>query len=357
MAARKGIIKAPGERSLVERQQAAKELLDQAERDRQASVPANTQKAYQSDWVNLEAWCREWDREPLLGREPDAVERDRHEQTLLLYLSYMSKADYKPASIERALSGICFVHRQEKRPNPKTPLVRQQLRGIKNNKKRPPEQSAPILAADLMAMMKALHAEKLSVRDLRDRAALLTAWAGCLRRSELTGLRRRDVVFTKFKQADESMREGMLLTLIDTKTDKTGEVVVAVVAATHPLVCPVRAMREWLEVRDCAAQRDHVFSRSFRETVELSKPMPAWQLESVVQRWAQAAELKPENPAQRYTPHSLRAGPITQAGIDGMPDWKIMEHSRHETYAVFRKYIRTNKLGQDHPLAKIVWGK
>jgi integrase len=356
MAARKGIIKAAD--SLASRQHEAKALFEQVERDRKASVPENTRKAYQSDWTNFEAWCREWALKPLLSREPSQAERDRHEQTLILYLAHMSKANYRPRSIDRALSGICFAHRQEKRPNPKTPAVRQQLRGIRNSKKMKPEQSAPILAADLMAMMRALHADKqLSQRDLRDRAVLLTAWSGCLRRSEIAGLRKDDVHFTRFKQDDGSWREVMTLALARSKTDQTGEgVQVTVVAATNQLVCPVHAMREWLAIRG-GKKSDPVFSRSFRQDVALADAMPDWQLESIVRRWVKRAELKPENPAQRYTPHSLRAGPITQAGLDGMPDWKIMKHSRHASYVVFSSYIRTSQTGKNHPLANIDWDK
>jgi integrase len=60
-----------------------------------------------------------------------------------------------------------------------------------------------------------------------------------------------------------------------------------------------------------------------------------------VKRAAEAAGL-PQ--AEDYTGHSLRAGHITQASMEGAPDAAIQAQSRHESDRAFREYVRPQKL-------------
>lgn len=85
-----------------------------------------------------------------------------------------------------------------------------------------------------------LSAERL--RFMRDRAILLVSWGIAARRSEIMGprgLRAEDVVFTT---------NGATIRLRQSKTDQRGRgTTKALFAASDPVVCPVRALRAWLD--------------------------------------------------------------------------------------------------------------
>ena len=71
----------------------------------------------------------------------------------------------------------------------------------------------------------------------RDRALVLLGFAGAFRRSELVALRVADV--------DES-QAGLRVIVRHSKTDQEGEGA-TVAIARGAVVCPVKALREWLE--------------------------------------------------------------------------------------------------------------
>jgi hypothetical protein len=43
---------------------------------------------------------------------------------------------------------------------------------------------------------------------------------------------------------------------------------------------------------------------------------------------------------KRYAGHSLRAGLVTQAAINNVPEHRIMRQTRHKSSDMVRKYIR-----------------
>jgi integrase len=53
------------------------------------------------------------------------------------------------------------------------------------------------------------------------------------------------------------------------------------------------------------------------------------------------------------TPHGMRAGFITMAYRNGVPDEEIMGHTRHRSLPTMRGYIRRGKLGKDSPAGKL----
>ena len=51
--------------------------------------------------------------------------------------------------------------------------------------------------------------------------------------------------------------------------------------------------------------------------------------------------------------HSLRAGFVTTAYGNGVPDEEIMRHTRHKSLATMRSYVRRSKLSTASPAGKI----
>lgn len=57
--------------------------------------------------------------------------------------------------------------------------------------------------------------------------------------------------------------------------------------------------------------------------------------------------------AEPVSPHGLRAGFVTTAYRNGVPDEEIMGHTRHRSLTTMRSYVRRAKLSQGSPAGKL----
>ena len=57
--------------------------------------------------------------------------------------------------------------------------------------------------------------------------------------------------------------------------------------------------------------------------------------------------------SEPVSPHGLRAGFVTAAYRNGVPDEEIMGHSRHRSLTSMRTYVRRAKLGSAGPSGKV----
>ena len=57
--------------------------------------------------------------------------------------------------------------------------------------------------------------------------------------------------------------------------------------------------------------------------------------------------------AEPVNPHGLRAGFVTTAYRNGVPDEEIMGHTRHRSLTAMRSYVRRAKLSKDSPAVKL----
>jgi hypothetical protein len=69
----------------------------------------------------------------------------------------------------------------------------------------------------------------------------------------------------------------------------------------------------------------------------------------VVNRHAAAAGLDPA----RYAGHSLRAGLVTQAAMNVVPELAIMKQTRHKLSDMLPRYIRYASLFRDNASARV----
>ncbi len=124
---------------------------------------------------------------------------------------------------------------------------------------------------------------------IRDRALLLVCFAGALRRSELVGLDVERLTWTT---------TGLTLLITRSKTDKEGAgAEIGIPYGGMPETCPV----DW----------------------------------------------------EPITPHGLRAGFVTTAYKNGVPDEEIMGHTRHRSLTTMRGYVRRAKLNTASPAGKL----
>jgi site-specific recombinase XerD len=310
---------------LVQSETALIPFAESVRRYAQASRAESTLRGYRSDWKDFATWClRHW-----LDSLPAAP------STVAAYISACAdRGDLKAGSIQRRVSAIAAFHAVAGHDSPTANVeVKLTLAGIRRTLGTAQLGKAPILTADVAAMLAHIPDRLIG---LRDRALLLVGFAGAFRRSELVALDVRDIEFRE---------DGLKVTIRKSKTDQEGAGQVIGIAGGTKL-CPVHALEEWLRaagITDGAILRrvdrhDRILERMKPEAVAL-----------VVKRYAAAAGLDPA----KYAGHSLRAGLVTQAAINGVQELAIMKQTRHKSSEMLRKYVRDASLFRENASARV----
>jgi integrase len=292
------------------------ELHGEAERYLRQAHAEHTRRAYQSDWRRFEGWCE----------QRGVVACPASVETVLLFLTEEART-HKVSTLRRRLSSLTRVHRAAGWESPaEAPRVRLLLSGIRREKGSASEGRKALLVADLEAMLEALPAGLLGVRD---RALLLTGFAGAFRRSELVGLDWRDL---EFREA------GVVVTLRRSKTDPGGEGrSVAIPRSAKASRCPVRALLEW---RAGCGLDESGSGPVFRPMGPGERPRLARLSDKAVARVIKRSLEACGRDASEYSGHSLRAGFATAAAMGGAPEHLIMNQTGHRSAASLRRYIR-----------------
>ena len=133
----------------------------------------NTLRAYKADWDHFAGWARLHELQAL----PSTPE------TVALYLADLS-GSRKVSTISRRLIAISFVHRSLRFQSPATAqhaVVGETVKGIRRTLGAAQKQKRALLTPDIQEMLASLPRRLIGVRD---RALLLIAYAGALRRSD-----------------------------------------------------------------------------------------------------------------------------------------------------------------------------
>ncbi len=221
----------------------------------------------------------------------------------------------------------------------KHPAIRETLRGIGRKHGAPARRSAALTTAEIRKLARVCGT---TLAGARDRALFLVGFAAALRRSELVGLDVADLVWTG---------DGVVLQIRRSKTDAEGAgAQVAISRGRLPGTCPVTALQAWL------AQGGISDGPVFRKVncggaVERGRlSMDA--VRQVLLKRAKVAGIS-STWDEPVSPHGLRAGFVTTAYRNGVPDEEIMGHTRHRSLATMRGYVRRAKLGGASPSGKV----
>ena len=284
-----------------------------------AALANNTQKAYRSDLAHFLQWG---------GSIPATSES---------VASYLAKhaACLSVATLSRRLVAIGHAHTAQHLASPSTSeLVKATLHGIRRLNGSAQRHVSPVLKDDMQAMVNGLR----GIKGLRDKALLLTGFAGALRRSELVSLQVEDIQF---------VAEGAIVHLRRSKTDQTGQGRYIAIPYVRKRICPAKAIQQWL--LQSGIKSGVLFRRVTRYGDVLNQGLTAQSVALVVKARAQAAGLN----AVQFSGHSLRAGFATSAAKAGASTWKIRQQTGHQSDAMLQTYIRDAQLFKDNPLAKI----
>ena len=296
-------------------------LVERAQAYAESAKASATVRAYERDWMRFEAWCTTTRARSLPARPA----------TVGVYLAFLADSGKRASTIERALAAIAHAHRAHGEEWTKgARAIREVLGGIRRRLGVAPRKKAPIVDADLRALVGALPTGLIGVRD---RALLTLAWSGAFRRSEVVALKVRDVTFSS---------EGVIVTLRRSKTDQEGHGTErGIPFASDPNVCPVRALRAWLDV---GAIGDGSIFRAVSRGGRVGAALGDRAVARIVKRAAKRAGLD----SDRFAGHSLRSGFATTAAMKGRSLDAIMRQTGHRSERVARGYIRHATLFVDN---------
>jgi len=283
------------------------------------SVSPTTEKIYTEDWDAFRAWCQAKNA-PHLPAPPAVV---------AAYLAERSERLGR-SGLRLVLAAIGFFHRRSGHIwVSNDPVIANVMHGILRGQQRPVRPAAALASPEIRQLLGTCRTDAPlpeGLSDLRDRALLLTCFAGGLRRSELVALDRKDV---KMKP------DGLELHIRKSKGDQEGEGAKVLIArGARPETCPLRAMQVWLKA--AAITYGPVF-RQITKGGALEGRLTGNGVWRILRRRAELAGLEIAA-TERLSPHGIRAGFITEAYLHGALDEQVMAHARQKSIETTRRY-------------------
>ena len=337
----------------------------------------STRRAYERHWQAFESYCQ------VSGYQSLPADVD----VVCEYLHIMERSrpagsdrPYKVSYIDQVAAAIKYKHRAAVAmpiavvDQPLTPALWEHpkisdfMRAMRNRASRAgtaaPVQEQPLLLDELTACISTARADadtwRKHLHERRDTAVLLLGWVGAQRRSEITGLRVRDVTRTSSKWT---------MTVRRSKTDQAGkEHVKALPTGESLITCGPCAYLRWMEAVTTYDEHGRMglirlLARSeppshhiCRNNAPLPKPgspvfrritragdidervMSDEMVSTIVRRRLAATDLGVD--AADFGAHSLRAGFVTEAYLNGKEDRQIMRQSGHRSTSGLRRYAR-----------------
>ena len=307
----------------------------------ESALSENTRQGYQRGWEDFLSFCDTHGLEAAPATE----------RAVGLYLSERAER-LATSTLSQRMAAIQHTHDERGLESPtRSKAVQNVMRGIRRESDQTPDQAPPLLTEHVKDMVDALpgngnppdgnppsesapggtEAEAAWLRGKRDQALILMGFAGAFRRSELAGLRMEHI---------DARPDGLLAAVPESKTDQEGEgQLVAIRRIKESEYCPVKALKQWAPAAQ--VEEGPIFRGVPRSGIVSREAITGRTAGNAVKRAAEAAGLPDSD---RYTGHSLRAGHITQAAMEGAPDAAIQAQSRHESDRAFRDYVRPQKL-------------
>lgn len=312
----------------------------------------NTLRAYRSDWAKWQSWCRRHHVQTPLPADPVLVAEYVAEASRAV--DEAGRPAYSVATLARWVAALGFMHAQAGLPKPGAhPIVANVLSGIRaarvENAPGPlKSQAKPLMLDQLRVVLGSVPTRGYpqGIIGVRDKAMLLTQWAGALRADSV-----RSLLMSEVSWHDD---DGVHLYLRRSKTDREGKGrTIALPRGRHVLTCAPCALARWIMLvaasrgDECRPQVMAALSRvnGLSSHVCLSAPVALSDLEGPLFRRVHKSGAIGETSlganavnavvVQRtraaglggFTSHSLRSGFVTEASRQGLSTEMIMRQT------------------------------
>jgi len=255
-------------------------------------------------------------------------------QTVALYMTDRASS-LASGTITRRLTSITKAHQSSGfTDSPASThhfIVGETLKGIRRTIGTAQKGKDPLLAVDIRAIV-AASAEGL--HGSRDRALVLVGFAGAFRRSELARINVSDLSFNI---------DGVVIDVRVSKTDqeRAGRKV-GLPFGQCPETCPVLALRSWLA--ESQISEGPVFRKVGRYGHVSNRGLNRNSIGVILKRAAARADMR----VGPLGGHSLRAGHVTQAAMNGVSERVIMRQTGHRSTETLRRYIRIGEMFREN---------
>ena len=302
----------------------------------------NTRRAYVAGVRAWCAWCDIHALPCLPGRGEDVA----------AFLAAERGRGLKGSTLDLRRVAICYLHFAAGCPVPTADAqVAETLAGIRREAAERGDRPAKKTAATALVLQQILAPIGDDLPGLRDRALLLVGFAGALRRSELAGIQVEHL---------EERKRGLHLTLLHSKGERTGKGVTVALPYGATQLCPVRALRLWLEVSNIT--EGPVFRRLWQTPARHLVPgmVPVCVVGTAaidprsVARIIQARAAAAGFDATRMGGHSLKRGALTTGMDRGVHPTRLKQFGRHKSYAVLDEYLEMGEPFENHPLSGVL---
>lgn len=279
---------------------------------------ANTTRTYATFWKSFDLWCAAHGSSSLPARP----------ETLIAYLT-ACKDRYSSSAVTIVLAAVKARHADNLLKSPtEEPVVREYVKALRRVIGGAQRRKTAVESDKLRRIIDAIEGPT----SLRDRALLLTGFAGAFRRSELVSLRWEDL---------ERHPQGLLVLLRRSKTDQEGKGRrVRVPTSNDATYCPVRAL-EALRAESSSVVGPIFLSADFHRGGE---PLSPQGVARVVKRWVEKAGYDPEE----FSGHSLRRGFVTAAVQAGQTLDAIRQQTGHKRIDTLAKYVEEHGSWDKH---------
>ena len=295
------------------------------------SKAPNTVRAYKSDFEDFGLFCVK-NGFNNLPSEP---------KTVSLYLTHLSTKEARISTIKRRLVSIGVIHKIKGHYlDTKHPIIIENLMGIKRRKGTIQKGKKPILINDLKKLIDVINQERVpDIRKLRNKALLITGFAGGFRRNEIVSLDIKDIEF---------VFEGVKITLKKSKTDQFGEgMVKGIPHFEDSLYCPVKTLQRWINISKI--KKGPLFRRFLKGSKLSNSRLTDQSVALIIKDYLLKAGIDNKN----YSGHSLRSGFATSAAEAGAEERSIMAMTGHKSTEMVRRYIKEANLFKNNALNKL----
>ena len=315
----------------------------------------NTLRALTSDLAYLQAWCLASTGNSLPWPAPEALllkfvahhlwdpERRREDSghgmpqnvdRLLRDQGFLkSLGPHAPDTVRRRLASWSTLTKWRGFTGEfASPALKQAIRLAVRATPRPRKRkSAKAVTGDVLAKLLASCGSS-SLRDLRDRAILMVAFAsGGRRRSEIAGLRKEQLTDEPpIERPDGPPLPSLSIHLGRTKTSGADHDEIVYLTGR-----PVEALNAWMEA--ASIKSGSIFRKIDRWGNLSSRPLDPKSVNDVVKQRAALAGLDPAE----FSAHGLRSGYLTEAANRGVPLPEAMEQSRHRSVQQASSYYNS----------------
>jgi len=302
-----------------------------------ASSAPNTIKAYAQRWNCFVRYCKN------LGLNPESASVEEIVGFFLFLANSTSRSGdpLKMATIkiQKVAMKKKFVEmgRKNLMDEPKITDCLSAIARIRGTKQRRVKALREFHILKMINKCGVAGADALGLTEERNKTLLLVGFAGAMRRSEIIQIRVEDIEFIG--------RTKMKILLRNSKTDQEGKGQV-IPFVDGKKIKPVAQIKSFLKF--AGIESGFVFQTFRKGGIPSGKPINQCEPARIVKRYCERIGLDPAE----YSGHSLRAGFVTSAAINGARIDKIMDITRHKSSDTLMRYIRDTNVYSQHASSK-----